>query len=279
MQFVEILGSHRIRIEIWERGAGYTLASGSSSCAAAAACVRLGLCSGTITVEMPGGSLEIGAGDDFALTMLGPVGKVAEGTASAEVLRHTSNSASHPITKSIAGRPDSSSDFTVRPSVEADAEQVWCCLDSVARELRYIAMVEPPTLEEVQAFLRTLAERGVIQFLAVAGSQVVGWCDMTRKPVEGFRHSAVLGMGVLHPYRGRGLGRALLRAVLDAARLRGLSRIEPEVYTSNRSAIALYERFGFTREGIKRSARILDGDVEDILCMALLLPPLEHAAG
>ena len=42
----------------------------------------------------------------------------------------------------------------------------------------------------LRSFLCTLAERGVIQFVALAGSQVVGWCDVTRKPIEGFRHSA-----------------------------------------------------------------------------------------
>ena len=173
-------------------------------------------------------------------------------------------------------RPDSSSDFAIRPSIPADAEAVWRCLDSVARERRHIAMVEPPTLGEVHSFLGTLADRGVIQFVALAGSKVVGWCDVTRKPIEGFRHSGVLGMGLLQAYRRRGLGSALLRAVLAEAQLQGLNRIELEVYTSNQPAIALYQRFGFVREGIKRSARILDGQVEDILCMALLLPPLRR---
>ena len=86
VQFVKILDSHRIAVEIWERGAGYTLASGSSSCAAAAASVRLGLCAGDVTVLMPGGSLQIGVGEDFALTMLGPVTKVADGTVADELL-------------------------------------------------------------------------------------------------------------------------------------------------------------------------------------------------
>ena len=112
---------------------------------------------------------------------------------------------------------DSFSDFTIRPSIPADAEAVWRCLNSVARERRHIAMVEPPTLEEVHSFLGTLADRGVIQFVALAGSKVVGWCDVTRKPIEGFRHSGVLGMGLLQAYRRRGLGSALLRAVLAEA--------------------------------------------------------------
>jgi diaminopimelate epimerase len=87
VQFCRVLGPRRIQIEIWERGAGYTLASGSSSCAAAAASVRLGYCSpGDVTVVMPGGTLEIVVGEDYAMTMLGPVGKVMEGTIADEVV-------------------------------------------------------------------------------------------------------------------------------------------------------------------------------------------------
>lgn len=85
-QFVKVLDRHRLQIEIWERGAGYTLASGSSSCAAAAASVRLGLCEREVTVSMPGGDLQIGVAADYALTMLGPVQKVAEGVLAAELL-------------------------------------------------------------------------------------------------------------------------------------------------------------------------------------------------
>ena len=86
VQFVRVLDRHRIAIEIWERGAGYTLASGSSSCAAAAASVRLGLCKGNVTVAMPGGDLEIGVGSDYNLTMLGPVKKVANGVIADELV-------------------------------------------------------------------------------------------------------------------------------------------------------------------------------------------------
>ena len=86
VQFVKVLDRHRLQIEIWERGAGYTLASGSSSCAAAAASVRLGLCEREVTVSMPGGELQIGVSAAYALTMLGPAQKVADGVLSAELL-------------------------------------------------------------------------------------------------------------------------------------------------------------------------------------------------
>ena len=80
VQFMEVLGRHDIRIEIWERGAGYTLASGSSASASAAVAMKLGLCDSPVTVHMPGGDLLIEIDDDYAVTMTGPVTKVSEGT-------------------------------------------------------------------------------------------------------------------------------------------------------------------------------------------------------
>lgn len=85
VQFMKVLDRSHIRIEIWERGAGYTLASGSSSSAAAAVAYRLGLCGGQIFVAMPGGELDIRISDDFSIQMTGPVTKIAEGTLSSEM--------------------------------------------------------------------------------------------------------------------------------------------------------------------------------------------------
>ncbi len=79
VQFMKVLDRGNIQIEIWERGAGYTLASGSSSCAAAAVANRLGLCDSKILVHMPGGVLDITVNEGYQLSMTGPVVKVAEG--------------------------------------------------------------------------------------------------------------------------------------------------------------------------------------------------------
>ncbi len=79
VQFMKIVDRSNIQIEIWERGAGYTLASGSSSSAAAAVAHRLGLCDSQITVHMPGGKIQIKIAEDFAVSMTGTVTRVAEG--------------------------------------------------------------------------------------------------------------------------------------------------------------------------------------------------------
>jgi diaminopimelate epimerase len=85
VQLLKVVNRSTIKIEIWERGAGYTLASGSSSCAAAAVARRLGLVDSDITVCMPGGSLSITLSDSYDVTMSGPVTKIAVGEISAEV--------------------------------------------------------------------------------------------------------------------------------------------------------------------------------------------------
>lgn len=80
VQFLQVLDRQNIRIEIWERGAGYTLASGSSSSAAAAVARKLGLVDADVSVHMPGGVIGIEIAPDFAIRMTGTVNKVAEGT-------------------------------------------------------------------------------------------------------------------------------------------------------------------------------------------------------
>jgi diaminopimelate epimerase len=85
VQFLRVRDRKNIQIEIWERGAGYTLASGSSSSASAAVAHRLGLVDREVTVHMPGGQIGIEIGDQFSIMMTGTVNKVAEGTMHAEL--------------------------------------------------------------------------------------------------------------------------------------------------------------------------------------------------
>jgi diaminopimelate epimerase len=86
VQFVRIIDRKRMQIEIWERGAGYTLGSGSSSCAAGAAAVRLGLCDREITAVMPGGELSVIVSEDYSVRIIGPASKIAQGTIADELL-------------------------------------------------------------------------------------------------------------------------------------------------------------------------------------------------
>ncbi|GAC1658851.1 MAG: diaminopimelate epimerase [Candidatus Dormibacteraceae bacterium] len=76
VQLVEVLSRSRARIEIWERGAGYTLASGTSASAVAAALMREGLVDDAVTIVMPGGELAVRRGPDGNLVQVGPAQRI-----------------------------------------------------------------------------------------------------------------------------------------------------------------------------------------------------------
>ena len=87
VQFARVETRSRVELLIWERGAGFTLASGSSACAAAAAAVKLGLADpGRLTVAMPGGTLAVEVRPDWSLSLSGPVEEVATGTLSPDLV-------------------------------------------------------------------------------------------------------------------------------------------------------------------------------------------------
>jgi diaminopimelate epimerase len=79
VQWARVRSRRSLEAIIWERGAGATLASGSSACAIAAAARRLGLVDGTVRVHMPGGSLAIEIDADWNVRMTGPATPVFRG--------------------------------------------------------------------------------------------------------------------------------------------------------------------------------------------------------
>jgi len=86
VQFIQVVDRGTVRALIWERGAGWTLASGTSSCAVASACVRAGLTDRHVKVVMPGGTLEVFVGDDWQLEQIGFAQEVAIGRIAPDLL-------------------------------------------------------------------------------------------------------------------------------------------------------------------------------------------------
>lgn len=86
VQFAFVESRGRVRVQVWERGAGLTLASGSSACAVAAALRRLDLCDATIDVVMPGGTLRVELSPAYDVTLRGPVAAVATGACAGDLL-------------------------------------------------------------------------------------------------------------------------------------------------------------------------------------------------
>ena len=86
VQFAKVISRNEVEVMIWERGAGWTLASGSSSCAVAATVVKRGLTDRNLTIKMPGGNLKIEIDEGWEIRMTGEVREIATGTLSNELL-------------------------------------------------------------------------------------------------------------------------------------------------------------------------------------------------
>jgi len=162
--------------------------------------------------------------------------------------------------------------ITVRQIREEDVPEFREVLDTVCRERRHLAMLEGPPIEQVQSFVTSNIRSGFPQLVAEEDGRIVGWCDALPGPAAlGMAHIGRLGMGVLVGYRGRKIGRLLLKATIEKARELGLEKIELDVFASNGPAIALYRSFGFQEEGKRKRGRFVDGAYDDVLQMAFEL--------
>lgn len=108
------------------------------------------------------------------------------------------------------------------------------------------------------------------RLVAVIGGKVIGIIFLAR--FENRRsHVGSIGMAVHDAYAGRGAGTAMMAAIVDLAdNWLQLKRLELGVYADNARAIALYERFGFEREGLQRAYSWRNGSYADSLSMARL---------
>jgi putative acetyltransferase len=118
-----------------------------------------------------------------------------------------------------------------------------------------------------QKFAQT--DRNNVQLVALIDGKVVGNIGLHRETAHRRAHCAALGMAVHDGYAGRGVGSALMAAVIELAeRWWNIRRLELSAYADNARAIALYERFGFVREGLFKAYAWRDGEYVDSIPMA-----------
>src|SRR5471032_1522630 len=161
-------------------------------------------------------------------------------------------------------------EHVVTPLVEEHIAGYRAAFDQVAHEHRFLDYLEAPSAAAVQKFVLDNIQNKNPQLVVLDGATVVGWCVIVPKVKQIYQHAAVLGMGIVEGYRGRGIGTALVTAALVAARQRGLKRIELQVRENSISAVTLFERSGFVMEGIMRKHAFVDGKYENSVLMAML---------
>lgn len=164
----------------------------------------------------------------------------------------------------------------VRPATREDTEELGRALKVVVDEERWLALQPPMTAAELTERIRTRLDEGE-ELLALedeegapqGGGPLVGLINLRPTRIEGVWS---IGMWILPGHRGKGGGRMLVEAALDA-RPPFVHKIELEVWPDNEPAIHLYERAGFEREGLRRDHyRRRDGRLRSSLIMARLFP-------
>jgi RimJ/RimL family protein N-acetyltransferase len=161
-------------------------------------------------------------------------------------------------------------DIAIIPTALEHIESFHRALDIVARERKYLALLEALPLAQTREFVMGVIQRGGLQFVALADGEVVGWCDIQRHGFPSRAHRGTLGMGIVPAHRGRGIGLRLIQATLAQARVVRFVRVELDVHADNARAIALYEKVGFVREGVARDAVCVDGEYRDAVNMAIV---------
>ena len=161
--------------------------------------------------------------------------------------------------------------IAIVPTSEHHAEGFHACLDAVARERKFLARFEAPPLERIKGVLRDSVTSGASQFLALDGTQVVGWCDIFPHGQPATRHCGSLGIGLLPSHRGLSIGQRLMSTCILEAQGKGITRVELEVRADNAQAVKLYQRMGFVHEATKRRGMRFEGTYHDTWLMGLLL--------
>jgi putative acetyltransferase len=157
-------------------------------------------------------------------------------------------------------------EITVRALETSDAPAVHDIMNQ-PRAMWGTLMTPFMPLSRREAHLAETSDN-VLRLGAVIDGQVIGMIGLHRETRHRRSHAASLGMAVHDAYAGRGVGSALVAAVIDVAdRWWNIRRLELEVYADNARAVALYERFGFEREGLMRAHAFRDGAYVDSIPM------------
>lgn len=164
----------------------------------------------------------------------------------------------------------------VRSAEASDAVGVLSLMHATATETDGLGLapdeVQLSEADEVAVLEHFRAAETSVFAIAELSGQIVGAAWLTGSSLQRARHAAQLGIGVRRAHFRKGIGRALMNAVLAWADAQGLVRVSLEVLAHNHGAIALYEASGFEREGMLRAFRVEDGAHVSGVLMARVLP-------
>ena len=163
--------------------------------------------------------------------------------------------------------------FEIRHAQPSDAEQLTRLADAVSAEPEgWLISVagEWRSAGDERRFLKALRRypHAAVFVAERDDGTLVGRLSVGRDPHPASTHVADVGLMVAFDARRRGVGTALLQAAVDWARETGVHKLELHVFPWNEAAIALYDAFGFEREGFRKQHYRRGGEFVDAILMA-----------
>ncbi len=162
-------------------------------------------------------------------------------------------------------------ELAVRPARENDAEAIARIYNQGIEDRVATLETELRTSEERRRWMAARGPRHPV-IVAEAAGTVVGWASLNQfNPRPAYQHVADFSVYVDRDWRGKGVGRRLLEAVIELAREIGYHKMVLSAFPFNQAGVALYERLGFRTVGIYKEQGLLDGKWTDTIIMEKLL--------
>lgn len=163
-------------------------------------------------------------------------------------------------------------EFTIRAATGEDAEKIYDLLNDVGSENTYF-MLEPDerTVEQIKGLVHQQTLNRTLLLVAENNGAIVGVLGFIGGGFRRISHVIEIGLAIEKDFRKSGIGSTLFREAITWARKKGFHRLELGVLSTNQQAIALYKKFGFQEEGVRKNRyRIEETWVDEILMSKLL---------
>jgi L-amino acid N-acyltransferase YncA len=161
----------------------------------------------------------------------------------------------------------------IRDATAADAGPICRIYNQGIQDRIATLETEERTPEERRAWLAARDPRHPVMVAEAAG-RVVGWGSLNAfNPRRAYDHVADFSLYVEREWRGRGVGRRLLEALIARARVLGYHKLVLSAFPFNEAGMQVYVRAGFRQVGIYREQGLLDGKWVDTIIMERILEP------
>ena len=160
----------------------------------------------------------------------------------------------------------------IRPARLADAPEIIAAIDAVCAEKIYLLSERYVPNAPWEAVLRQEETPNHLLLAPVMDERIIGWCRVFAGPFPKTGHVADVGIGLLAPYRGQGIGAALMEHAIAWAIARGFEKLTADTFDDNARARALFRKMGFVESGARHRQYKINGIYRDQILLERFLP-------